>query len=46
MFDTPNCFYFSGYDASVISFLTSKVKNASELFDAAMNQEALLRIKM
>ncbi len=41
---TPNCYYFSGYSASVISFLTSKVSNAEELFDQAMNQQILNEI--
>lgn len=39
--DVKNVFYFSGYSASVISFLTSKIKTASELFEEAMNQELL-----
>lgn len=42
-----NVYYFSGYDASTISFLTgvdgqkSEPKNAEELFQAAMDQEIL-----
>jgi len=48
--EVENVFYFSGYDASVMAFLTgtkeSQVqettpKTAQELFDAAMNQEVL-----
>lgn len=39
--DVKNVFYFSGYSASVISFLTSKIKTASELFEEAMDQELL-----
>ncbi len=47
--DTKNMFYFSGYDASVMAFLTGTTantasatpKNAQELFWAAMNQEIL-----
>jgi len=41
-----NVFYFSGYSASVVAFLTSKVKNAAELVDAALNQEILNLIKL
>lgn len=44
--EVPNVFYISGYSASVISFLTSKIKNAQELFDEAMNQEILQMIKV
>jgi hypothetical protein len=43
--DVPNVFYFSGYSAATISFLTSKIKNVQELFDEAMNQEVLQMIK-
>lgn len=39
--ETKNVFYFSGYSASVIGFLTDKIKSARELFDAAMDQEVL-----
>jgi hypothetical protein len=45
-------FYFSGYDGSVISFLTgSKNKenaprNAKELFEEAMNQEILQKVEV
>ena len=42
----PNVFYFSGYSASVISFLTSKIKNAEELFNETMNQELLQMIEL
>jgi hypothetical protein len=44
--NTPNVFYFSGYSAATISFLASKVKNASELFEAAMDQEILNMIEV
>lgn len=43
----PNNFYFSGYDGSIIAFLTgvdnqkTTPKNAEELFEAAMSQELL-----
>lgn len=45
--DVENVYYFSGYDASVIAFLTGKTnsksdpKTAEELFNAAMDQEIL-----
>jgi hypothetical protein len=45
--DVDNVYYFSGYDGSVIAFLTgvegqiSEPKNARELFEAAMNQEIM-----
>jgi hypothetical protein len=44
--DTPNVFYFSGYSASTISFLSDKIKNAEELFNAAMEQEILSRVEL
>jgi hypothetical protein len=42
----PNVFYFGGYSASVISFLSDKVKTARELFDAAMDQEVLNMVEL
>jgi len=44
--DVPNVFYFSGYSASVISFLTSKIRTPRELFEEAMNQEILQMIEI
>ena len=44
--NTPNVFYFSGYSASIISFLTDGIKNAEELFDEVMNQEILQMIEV
>lgn len=50
--DAPNFFYLSGYDPSAIAFIlgTSYIKaspkNAEELFQAAMNQELLNRLKV
>lgn len=50
--DTKNVFYFSGYDGSVVAFLTgtehqkSEPKNAMELFNAAMDQEVMHKIRM
>lgn len=44
--DIPNVFYFSGYSASTIAFLTSKIKNAEELFQEAMSQEILNMIEL
>lgn len=51
MFEThgnvENVFYFSGYSASVISFLTGEeIKTASDLFGAAMDQELLNRVSL
>ena len=51
--DVKNVFYFSGYDPSIISFLTgveqkeSKAPStAEELFQAAMNQEIMQMIQI
>lgn len=50
--NAKNCFYFSGYDLSPLAFLfgasTSKIipQTAEELFDAAMNQEILLKLSL
>ena len=44
--NVPNVFYFSGYSPSVISFLTSQVKNAEELFLESMNQEILNMVEI
>ena len=44
--DVQNVFYFSGYSASVISFLTNKIKTAEELFMSAMDQELLNMIEV
>jgi len=44
--ETPNCFYFSGFSASVISFLTGKIMNQKELLAAALNQEILQLVKL
>lgn len=47
-----NVYYFSGYDASVIAFLTgtknqkSEPKTAEELFEAAMDQEILKMVEI
>lgn len=43
--DVSNVFYFSGYSAATVSFLTSEIKTAKELFLEAMNQEVLNMIK-
>jgi hypothetical protein len=48
--NTPNIFYFSGYDGSIVSFLTDgevkehSPRNAEELFLEAMNQEVMAYI--
>lgn len=44
--NTPNVFYFSGYSAATVSFLTNDIKNAEELFNEAMNQEVLALIEL
>lgn len=51
--NTPNVYYFSGYDASTMAFLTGiegqtvkEPTNAEELFNAAMSQEVMSLIKM
>lgn len=44
--DVQNVFYFSGYSAATVSFLTDDIKTAAELFDAAMNQEVLSLVKL
>lgn len=42
----PNVYYFSGYEPSIISFLTDDIKNAYELFNAAMDQETLRMVNI
>lgn len=44
--NVPNVYYFSGYSAATVSFLTDDIKNAGELFAAAMNQEVLNMITL
>jgi hypothetical protein len=44
--DVPNVFYFSGYSAATVSFLTSKIRTAEELFDIAMDQEILQMVEV
>jgi hypothetical protein len=50
--NVDNVYYFSGYDASIIAFLTGvekqelEPKNAEELFNAAMNQEIMNMIQI
>ena len=50
--DVENVFYFSGYDGSIMAFLTgteyqkSEPKTAEELFSAAMDQELLNMIQV
>ena len=41
-----NVFYFSGYSAAAISFLTEGITNAEELFLKAMDQEVLNLIEL
>lgn len=44
--DTTNVFYLSGFDGSVVSFIENGVKNSTELFEEAMNQEVLGLVKV
>lgn len=44
--NVPNVYYFSGYSASVISFLTDEVKTAEDVLNAALDQEILNLIKL
>ncbi len=44
--DTKNVFYFGGYSASVISFLSAKIKTTYELIDAALDQEILNMVEI
>jgi hypothetical protein len=50
--DTKNVFYLSGYDGSIVAFLTGVEKQekipetAEELFQAAMDQEVLSMIQV
>jgi len=41
-----NVFFFSGYDGAIITMLSSKMKTAEELFNAAMDQEILQTIEL
>lgn len=44
--NTRNVYYFGGYSASVISFLSSKIKTTYELIDEALNQEVLRLVEI
>lgn len=50
--NVDNVYYFSGYEASIIAFLTgvegqtSEPKNAEEVFEAAMNQEVMQMLEI
>lgn len=44
--DVQNVFYFSGYSAAVISFLTDEIKTPYALFQNAMDQEILQMIEV
>jgi hypothetical protein len=44
--NVPNVYYFSGYSAAVISFLTGEINSAEELFNNAMNQEILNMVEL
>jgi hypothetical protein len=50
--NVKNVYYFSGYEASIIAFLTGvegqkkEPKNAEELFESAMDQEIMNMIEI
>lgn len=44
--DTKNVFYFGGYSASVISFLSKKIKTTYDLMEAALDQEILNMVEI
>lgn len=44
--DVRNIFYFGGYSASVISFLTKGISSSEELLEEALNQELLHMVKV
>lgn len=44
--DTKNVFYFGGYSASVVSFLSSKIKTTFELMEEALDQEILNMVEV
>jgi hypothetical protein len=44
--DVQNVFYFSGYSASTVALLTSKLKTARDLLNAALSQEAIQLVSM
>jgi len=41
-----NVFYFGSYSASIVAFLTSKIRTAAELVDVALDQEVLNLVKL
>ena len=45
--EVPNVYYYSGYSAATIAILMNgDIKNAKELFEAAMNQEILSMVEL
>lgn len=44
--DVPNVFYFSGYSATTVSFLSQKIKTAEELVREALSQELIQRVEV
>ena len=44
--DVNNVYYFSGYSAATISFLSGKIKTAGELVREALSQELLQRVEV
>lgn len=44
--DVSNVYYFSGYSAAIVSFLSGKIKTASELVREALSQELIQRVEV
>jgi hypothetical protein len=44
--DTQGVFYYGGFSASTISFLTGKIKNTYELMEEALSQEILQMVEI
>lgn len=44
--DTQNVFYFGGYSASVVSFLSAKIKTTYDLMNSALDQEVLNMVEL
>lgn len=44
--DTQNVFYFGGYSASVVSFLSEKIKTTYDLMNVALDQEVLNMVEI
>lgn len=44
--DVSNVYYFSGYSAAIVSFLSGKIKTADELVREALSQELIQRVEV